>query len=288
VAAEAKWAELAAFKVTSLPSSPAHGQVYITELGPIEQRGSMYTFRFDGGMGNQGFRFTLSGNTYLMLPLTSQVIEAESSRIIGPLVLGANLEQVSEDWLNDMEDWFKEIKLFNIVKVWKGQAPTRQTAPQNRDSTGTCSSCFDNVKLRSSGDKTLLAVHGYNRDGSGSISGRCIGTDYPPYEISRKGSEESLDFFKQQLLTSEIYKRNLEDDKIDSIDTRPGRPPIDRNDSSFSRAVSSEIVKTERLIKYYKSVVKKLNKAVSSWRPRNLPTEENLNAHWAAILASIR
>jgi len=116
---------------------------------------------------------------------------------------------------------------------------------------GTCPCCFGTFKLllkgsRNGSDKTMpgMVLHGYKRPGTGYAEGECHGVGWPPYELSKEGTENYLRWIEVYLMHIEKQYEVLQD-----VDTK--------------RTLKYEIDSVKRLIPT-------LEKKIADWSPEKI------------------
>lgn len=155
--------------VASLPQNPTSGSRYVTDL----KRSSPTEVQYRIHDAVPGYEIlSPHGKDFHLLPEYPG----------GPVRVNPALNK-----------WLKADPTFQ--QFLSGAAVTQnnpqQTLPKKQpagdrpsQNNGTCPVCFESVAVRS-GD---MVLHGYRRPGSGSVSGRCFGLGYPPFEVSPEGT----------------------------------------------------------------------------------------------------
>lgn len=136
---------------------------------------------------------------------------------------------------------------------------------------GTCQICDDECKI--TGPTGAVVLHGYKRPGGGRLSGKCPGTDRPPYELSCNQikaeiikEKDSIVEFKQQLVDLRTPG------KVTEIKVRTGQyetKVMHRSkmlEHMWLRLFSEELYRTEQNIRFAEAEVVRLAKRVANWR----------------------
>lgn len=269
--AEARWRTLEPQVVTSLPSSPKVGQLYVMDLEPVtEGRPGDWSFKFKVWMGAEGWRITTpDGKTRDELP---------GRYDLGDFQHGYRTKTRSKlhvwdavKWLNTQTDWLAQINR----KL--GMDAHEPAAPRTREGTGSCPVCFQNIKARPE-----IVLHGYKRPGTGQVHGNCSGMGYLPFEVSVKGTKAYLDeVLERQLKDAKEYLKKLKAGDIKVLPARYGQKMVTLGDPQWDRTLKatledledSQIPRMEGLIGAYKRLVQ-------HWKERPLPKEGERHIDW--------
>lgn len=76
----------------------------------------------------------------------------------------------------------------------------RPPSAKTMDNTGLCAICERRQKLSRTG---AMVLHGYERPGTGFITGNCFGTDYPPLEISHEACGAYIKVLEHRFSTNQ-------------------------------------------------------------------------------------
>lgn len=175
-----------------------------------------------------------------------------------------------------------------ILAEFGEEAVDRVLRPsQIRDltNTGTCPACFGNFKLTASTrrgkDKTMpgMVLHGYKRPGVGYIQGNCFGQDWPPFELSKEGTDVLIASLKGMKERTEDQLKSLRSGEIDTLNDERGSfrgpPQVVKRDEAdpqlWARVLERAISKVEAELRYAEGLLKELQKAVQGWKPAPLP-----------------
>jgi len=279
---EARHNKIKNFAVTSLPSTPRHGQVYILDLTPIETvknyaNQEYYLFSFKPWVGNEGWRIvTPDGKTHEALPSRHDVFRGPSNAVgrdsywfeswkAGHLSLSDTVR-----WLKEETDWLDQInKKLNMEAF-------QPSAIRTRESTGSCPVCFQNIKAR-----PHIVFHGYKRPGGGTTFGSCFGVDFLPFEISVEGTKKYLEkVITPQYETSTKLLQRLKSRAVKSLTVQRGKKEITPADPEWERTLASVIDNTEREIKMLKRTLEDYKNLVQHWKERPLPKEGEPVIDW--------
>jgi hypothetical protein len=264
------------FAVTSLPTNPKHGQLYMMDLTPIEPyRGGgsggkeAWEFALKPWMGHEGWRTTSpDGKTFDELPGRYELgnfYHGYKSRSRGKLSLSDTLR-----WLGKETNWLDQIN----KKL--GMDAHEPAAPRTRDGTGTCPVCFQNIKA-----KPEMVLHGYRRPGTGQVHGNCFGMGFLPFEVSVKGTKAYLDEkLEPQLKSLQTYLDQLKSGKVTQIPSRYGRQPITPEDPIWPRILRETTEATEHKIKGLEAFIDAHKRLIQHWKERPLPKEGEHAIDW--------
>ena len=253
-------------EVRVLPTTPENGRVYVMDISPItsHSEGKHWSFNYLEWRGVNGLRLkSPEGKTYDYLP-SRHNLNLDLSRL--------SLELVAlKKWLRD------ETSFLSQVNSALGMDPHEKAIPRTRANTGTCPACFANVKLKNQSGKELptIVLHGYKRPGWGSVQGRCFGVDYPPFELSPKGTEFVVGILKSQLENRESFLKRLQAGEVTMLSDRSGIRMLtpESEGSNWKYLISDRTRETEHEIKMIKSDISKLEKLISEWKLLPLPQE---------------
>jgi hypothetical protein len=188
-------------------------------------------------------------------------------------------------WLKKDTSYIAQI---NELLGMEEHVPAEQ---RTRENTGTCAVCFRNIKLVQKGKDKLMALHGYNRPGHGTIVGRCWGGEYPPYELSCEATKHILKHVEGRLLTEEAYLKSLSSPKLTEFNERKwsmgGEPRIitkaeaDKiSEGQWQYRLDEHIKTTEREVAHTKAERNIFKWLVEKWVVRELPHEGDKQPDW--------
>lgn len=262
--------------VSSLPSKPNHGQLYVLDLSPVQEttrhpNQKDWEFTLKPWMGHNGWKVTTpQGEVFNALPdkysLSGNISRGWQPRPKLPLydVL---------PWLNKNTDWLEQInRKLNMD-------PHVPAISRTRENTGSCPVCFQNIKLNNG----RMVLHGYKRPGHGSTEGNCFGYGYPAFELKVDGVKAYLN---QALIPDlnghEDFLKRLKKGEVEKLNTsRWGSPNwITPDDPQWPRFFRETVDKTERAVKEAQSEVDTYSKLVKHWKERPLPKEGELLVNW--------
>lgn len=263
--------------VTSLPSKPKAGKLYVldlTDVGP----GHRNDFRFSmkPWMGSEGWKITTpAGREQEFYP---------SLYYFGDFYHGykpAKLKNVAVSdiikWLNAETDWLDQIDKFLGMQSYEAEKAEKGII-RTRENTGSCPVCFMNVKMKN----TKMVIHGYERPGYGYIVGNCFGVNYPPFELSDDGSKNFLEkYLKPALEHTNEYVKRLKDGKVTDLASDPsGRKIVRPGDPDWERVLKSTIEDNESRAKSLEKQIVAFKKLIANWKERPLPKEGEPHIDW--------
>jgi hypothetical protein len=259
--------------VSSLPSKPKHGQLYVMDLSPVQEseHRKEWEFTFKPWMGHNGWKVTTpQGEVFNALPgrydLSGNAHRGWQPRSKLPLY-----DVIP--WLNKNTDWLEQInRKLNM-------APHEPAIPRTRENTGSCPVCFQNIKL----NKDKMVLHGYKRPGHGSTEGNCFGYGYHAFELKVDGTKDYLNkILVPELNGYESNLKRLKSGEIEKLNTnRWGSPNwITPDDPQWDRFLRAAVDETERAIKRAQSEVEVYSSLVKHWKERPLPKEGEPLVNW--------
>lgn len=262
--------------VTSLPSSPKAGQLYVLDLSDIGPGNhSDFGFTFRPWMGSEGWKITTSnGKTIEVLPDAYDFGDYYHGYKKVPRTKIQTYRWVPV--LNKETDWL------NQIDKKLGLGAFEKTAPRTRESTGSCPVCFSNIKLATDGEKMVL--HGYRRPGTGTTQGSCFGVGYPAFELDVKGTKDYLKqvvepHYKLKRITVEKLMRD--DLTAVSYGSDPLNPKVvTRDDPNWDYHLDTARKMAEQLLSIAESEFKAFTKLVANWKARPLPKEGEKHIDW--------
>jgi len=257
--------------VTSLPLSPKAGELYVLDLTPIVSGPrDDFEFHFKPWMGSEGWKVTTSsGKTHEFYPWR---------HAFGDFYNGYKKPKMKDiqgyeiiAWLNKETDWLDQIN----KKL--GIGSFEKAVPRTRESTGSCSVCFQNIKLRNG----TLVLHGYKRPGHGSAVGNCFGVGYEPFELSSKGCKDYLDKrLEPQHERIKDLQHRLKADEIDSIFILWSHRTVTRDDPQWKVEFKRFAESTESELKALEEEINAYKKLIAKWKERPLPQEGEAHIDW--------
>ena len=297
--AKAIYGQLKALEVSALPTNPKLGQFYIMDLEPFQklvsqwegvERGHGAKYKLWAGV--PGIRFTdPEGKVFELLPDRHTIHGGQSidEREQGlPNIDPKRLKKLL--MIYNLMKWLKEhttyVAQINEVLGLEEHIPA---AKRMRDNTGTCAVCFRNIKLVARGESYIMALHGYNRPGSGFVVGRCWGGDHAPYELSSEATALILDAVEDRLTANRKYLETLSSPDLNEFDAHKWfggttheihQKGTDShwvyNLREHVRATEGQIQKVERERNIYKWLI-------DNWKMRELPREGDKEIDWFGV-----
>lgn len=155
----------------------------------------------------------------------------------------------------------------------------RERAPKVDGNMGTCPACFGTFKLlpktKRGHDKTMpgMVLHGYKRPGTGYIHGNCFGQDWPPFELSKEGTEAFLEALKNTEDDVEKAISNLKAGRIDTlyVEEKTKMRAVTREDPDWAKVLKSKIEENEARLSNIQFVIGIVKKNLAGWKPEPLP-----------------
>lgn len=262
------------FEVSSLPSKPKSGVMYVTKLDDVKvAHGDQYEILFDSVTGAEGARVEMPGGKKAeFLPGKYSIQEARDYLKKGPRRESLYPPDVIR-WLAKETDWVAQINAFLGVEE---HVPADA---RTRDRTGSCPVCFQNVKIAP--ERNTVVLHGYKRPGHGSVEGKCFGVGYLPFELSSKGCEEYLEkYLRPQLKVAEAYANSLKADDLESFSLPGSSQRLTRDNPKFEFQLRIAREDSERRVAYIKQDVEAYENLVRHWKERPLPKEGEKHIDW--------
>lgn len=102
-------------------------------------------------------------------------------------------KKIAKEYL-ELSETLKEIKNY-IVKGREKKETTEDTQTNPWKVSRTCPCCFRKIAVQNS----KMAHHGFERPGIGYQTESCMGINYEPFEVSKKGTEDLIDKIKQRI-----------------------------------------------------------------------------------------
>jgi len=258
--------------VTSLPSSPKINKLYVmslTEVTPLPAR-SLYQFRFKPWMGSEGWR--------VITPSGEKLDFFYEKHDFGDFYHGykTNLNLSKIPIYRVIPRLTKETSWLADISTKLGAKAPEAYVPRTRESTGSCSVCFQNIKIRGE----VIVLHGYKRPGTGQAQGSCEGVNYPAFELSVKGTKHYLeDLLKPRLPKEEDRLKRLKKGEYSTL-FLPGDREVNRGEPRWEVELKKAIDDAEASVETLKESVKVYSKLVSNWKERPLPKEGDPHIDW--------
>lgn len=237
-------------RVTRPPTTPEIGKQYIlgvrVEVSELTKTPAVVVTQV---RGEARTRITLDGHT-------SPLFEYLSDH--------------AQKWLKDTAHWD------TLAAAALGMEEHARAGERAVEGVGTCGACFGVYKLKPKGrGLPTVTLHGYERPGSGQISGRCSGAGQPPFELSVAATEEELNW---QLSFIRVHETDLQDlksgkttkitpDMYGARGTRVWTP----DDEKWPEVVEMYEKALKHRIATFEKQVPALKALVSHWKPRPLP-----------------
>lgn len=262
--------EVSKHLVSSLPSKPKIGVLYVTSVQEPEEHLGMFVVKFEAFVGTGGVRIELGGKREDIFKHQGNLTD------IRDVLKGAKKQMVPiytiTGWLNEETDWVARInKHLQVEEHTPGMQRTR-------DQTGSCPVCFQNVKMSSG---RTIVLHGYERPGHGSVEGKCFGVGYPPFELSVKGTLEYLELSLAPRLAS--IKRALTAFKSGSVDElylERSKKKITPSDPEWDVVRRRKIDELESDQERSEVEVEAYTRLRDHWAERDLPKEGDARIDW--------
>lgn len=184
----------------------------------------------------------------------------------------------ASDWLNKDTPFLDQINEKLGLPSFEAEKERKRTKYiQNDENMGTCPCCFGTFKLtaktRKGKDKTMpgMVLHGYKRPGTGTVQGNCIGQDWPPFELSREGTDMLVKSLEESIKGSETNLRNLQTGKVETIYDLHRKKKVTKGDPEWEKTLKEEIEGVEHHIRTLDSMLKICQKNLVGWKPTALP-----------------
>lgn len=259
---------------TKGPSRPQRGSLYYGSIGPIPQHDPNYPARsgFETQfwwLGVVSFTFTNPhGQSVTVAPtVDSRGQVADVTRMKLPRFW-------TWAYKNGLQEAAKKFMVSGGQDTLETERRERELSLRSLDNTGTCPCCFRNVKMLTSAAQ--ISRHGWEVQGGGwrSYGGwhssACVGTGYPPYELSKEGTVEYLKLVNKSKdkLTGQL--RQLEGNPITVM--RRQKPVVIRPDDP-SYVYESRIRKQtiQRHLREVDDTIQDLEAKITTWKQQNLP-----------------
>ncbi len=263
-------------EVRALPAKPVEGRSYVMDVGLIEHRNNYgkdnYDFSFKEWMGAPGFRFTAPNGKTFELTYDWHDYRRGNTYDQNRADIPTSKNKLS---VSDTLRWLKsETPYLEQINEALG---TREHVPgeaRTKDHTGTCTFCYRNVKLGVS----CLALHGYQRPGSGEIHGKCYGTDYPAYELSDKGCLKKLAGLQKAEKDTLAVLKAYQAGKCTSLkykDWKGELKTVHPGESAWDEHFGNAVHNTENKLKFVRESLKEVEKMIRVWKVRPLPVKDD-------------
>jgi len=263
--------DLQKYIVSSLPSKPKPGMLYVQNLEKAEDKGygaPMPGLRLTSHMGGVGIEVhTPDGKSETIFPARA--------RNLSDLLKNGLKKPVLQNYdvlkFLAKTDWIARVNQFlNTEEHVPG-------AQRTREGTGSCPVCFQNIKMSSE----KMVLHGYQRPGYGEIHGKCFGVGYPAFEISVKGVVAYLDHMIIPALTRLQARLNgLKSGDVKQLIIGNARKVITPESPNWDSYLKDEIKDTERNLKAAEEDKKAYTNLKTHWVERPLPKEGEMDKNW--------
>lgn len=268
---ERKYAEYKKLMVSSLPSKPKAGQLYVTEITDIKENRGDFEFDVKAYMGNDAWRVTLEDKSETFTPRGYD---------LGSIHRGYKPKPGAKIPVWDATKWL------NTSTTWKAKAaalidlPEHEPAiPRTRAGTGTCGICFQNVKLKMGGSMPTLVFHGYRRPGTGQTHGSCSAVGEGPFELTVEPTKKHRDNLAEREEQLRAYLKKLESGEITKL--RNHRDiEISIDDPNFKNLIENTIYKLKLELNNVESEHLSFERLVMHWKERPLPLEGEPEINW--------
>lgn len=279
--ATAKHSELEKHHVSVLPSTPKHGQLYVTKQDAPKEEHGHWSWKAEGAVGNEGWLIEMpNGKSWTALPSQYDVGELRHGKL-KPRPAAKISVYDTLSWLTKEGGW---VELANEKLAMPALEPS---VPRTRENTGTCGVCFQNVKLKA-GNPPRIVLHGYKRPGIGYVHGNCSGMGYPPFELSVEATKDHLEKAlkpRQKQIAEALHR--FKSGQVTEF-TRPPQGAwgkekvIKQGDPDWDRELEQAIRDHERALEYVEADIKVFGELVQHWKVRDLPKEGDRHINWYA------
>lgn len=271
----ARWELTKDLEVESLPSNPQAMKHYTMDVTAPTNKGfnlNLTGYYFREWVGANGLRFTSpEGAVFELLPNRSYYAQYSDPKKIPYYEV--------RQWLRDSTSFLTQVS--NALGVNTYEREREESKPRTRENTGTCPCCFRNIKLKRQGDDYMIVLHGYERPGWGQVHGKCIGVNFPPFELSPKGTVRLVKVLRDSVRDSESSLRNLQEGRVTELYTTQGdkltlalliqRYGQDVGNREWADKVKAKVRDTIALISDLKKDIKLLDGLIDSWEKQELP-----------------
>jgi hypothetical protein len=262
-------------EVSILPAHPEAGVSYYMNVTEPNTNwvNQQWGFTFQRWTGENGFRFTSPEAKVL------EILPGKYDRSVDPKDIRPGLHLLP--WLKKETNYLEQIS--KVLGMPTHEEEKRQSKPRTRANTGTCGACFRNIKLKDRGKQLpVMVLHGYQRPGWGQTVGRCIGVDYPPYELSPDGTKALLQYLEGQLESQEDFLRRLKAGEVTELyhERTHKRLTPETEGAAWKMLIDSRIRKTEYTVNSLVADAKTAKKMIAEWKLAPLPEEGSEMAVW--------
>ena len=256
-------AEAKSHEVSSLPPTASKaGLVFTMDVGPIvrSKYGQDWQFTCKRFESVAGFRYkSPDGKTCDYLP--GSKFDREDSVRTGRKIVSRSYQL--REWMIQDTPFTKQILATLNAEEYIPKSE------QVKEGSGTCPACFGMFQTRVGSKSPIMVLHGYERPGWGSVHGRCLGTGWPPYEISKDGTVNFHGIVTEDLRGKQLYLRQLEDGTVKQIYT--GTKEVTSSDPRWEIVRKDRMAQTQRGIENDNHTLETLNKYIREWKPKPLP-----------------
>ena len=273
-----KWrTNLYKYLVTSLPSKPKAGGLYVMDL----QEGSTEKFgpptdeiQFHSWVGAGGVEIqTPDGKSATILPSKYEIPEVQRILEHGEEKRSVRADVVA-NWLTKNTDWIARIN------EYLGSKEHIPAVERTRDGTGTCPVCFQNVKLTPA---NTMVLHGYKRPGHGTVQGKCFGVGYPAFEVSPKGIIAYIERgLEPTLKATQARLVALEAGSIQRLTIGFQNTVVTPEDPRWPSSLAHEIRDTKARIHQIEMDHAAFSRLKLHWVERDLPKQGDRERNWFA------
>jgi len=271
-----------------VPSNPKLGVVYVTEIRTPQGIDSPYSknkfvIEYKAYVGVAGIRVSLGGASGDVLPSAHD----GAYDMLKPMDQGGSPDtsvRIRDVSPSEIVRWLIEHNWKEKVNAYLNMEEHVPAAQRTRDSTGTCSVCFQNVKIQPGSQLPLIVLHGYKRPRYGYVIGRCEGTRYPPFELSIQGTENYLE--KGLKSTEKDFDAKLASLKADDLETLTVRTRVSgpkvlhKGDPDWDKYLNISIENISGLLGQVREDIKIYTLLVQHWKERPLPREGEKLHDW--------
>ncbi len=270
-----------------VPSNPKLGVVYVTEIRTPQGIDSPYSknkfvIEYKAYVGVAGIRVSLGGASGDVLPSAHD----GAYDMLKPMDQGGSPDtsvRIRDVSPSEIVRWLIEHNWKEKVNAYLNMEEHVPAAQRTRDSTGTCSVCFQNVKIQPGSQLPLIVLHGYKRPRYGYVIGRCEGTRYPPFELSIQGTENYLE--KGLKSTEKDFDAKLASLKADDLETltvqtRGGKQVLHKGDQDWDKHLKHALMAVEGTLEQIRGDIKIYTRLVQHWELRPLPKEGERLRDW--------
>lgn len=265
-------AEIRQMMVSSIPSNPKIGVLYVTDVKPWEGHSGYVGIELKGGYGSPAFEVKLGS--------VHEIVNnpyARPEKVLGQL--SGNPPPKPKDimmssyvlpgWMATNTDWAAR------AAKYLSREEHQPGVPRTAENTGTCGYCFRNVKLKNG----VTVLHGYLRPGHGSVEGQCTGRNLPPFELSVQATEIRLKEILQVLKNLNARLDALQSGETQSLPYGRNQT-IEVGNPAWPGTLRTTIERVKYEIENAQGEREVFDDLVNHWKVRPLPVEGEYQINW--------